>query len=55
MSSVADSPDQALPAVRQIALTQPFAWLRRGWHDMHACSAPACCTVWSLPSAAWPY
>jgi len=37
MSSVADSPDQALPAVRQIALTQPFAWLRRGWHDMHAC------------------
>jgi uncharacterized membrane protein len=37
MRAAADSPDPSLPAVREIALTQPFAWLRQGWRDMHAC------------------
>jgi uncharacterized membrane protein len=29
--------EDPLPAVRQIALAQPFAWLRQGWRDLHAC------------------
>ncbi len=32
---------QALPGVRTIALTQPLQWLRRGWHDLHACFGPS--------------
>ncbi len=31
----------ALPAVRAIAFAQPFAWLRRGWLDLHACFGPS--------------
>jgi len=27
----------AQPAVREIALAQPLAWLRQGWRDMHGC------------------
>ena len=37
MSPAPGTAEQSLPAVREIALTQPFAWLRRGWRDMHAC------------------
>jgi len=37
MSSSPDTPEQSLPTVRTIALTQPFDWLRRGWRDMQAC------------------
>lgn len=33
--------EESLPAVRAIALTQPFAWLRQGWRDMHACFGPS--------------
>lgn len=41
MSSPAASPEPPLPAVRQIALGRPFAWLRQGWRDLHACFGPS--------------
>ena len=37
----ADSPSEALPTVRRIALAQPLSWLRRGWRDLHACFGPS--------------
>lgn len=30
-----------LPAVRQIRLGQPLAWLRQGWRDLHGCFGPS--------------
>lgn len=32
---------EALPAIRAIPFTQPLAWLRLGWHDLHACFGPS--------------
>ena len=39
--SAADSSSEALPTVREIAFTRPFAWLRQGWRDLHACFGPS--------------
>jgi uncharacterized membrane protein len=41
MSTSAGSSEQPLPAVREIALTRPFAWLRQGWRDLHASFGPS--------------
>ncbi len=30
-----------MPAVREVALTRPFAWLRQGWRDLHASFGPS--------------
>jgi uncharacterized membrane protein len=37
MSTSAGSSEQPLPAVREIGLMRPFAWLRQGWRDLHVC------------------
>jgi uncharacterized membrane protein len=37
----ADATSEPLPAVRTIPLVQPFAWLRLGWNDLHACFGPS--------------
>jgi len=42
MSSRAPDPSvDTLPAVRQIPLGQPLAWLRQGWRDLHSCFGPS--------------
>lgn len=41
MSEPTGSPDPSLPAVREIAPTRPFAWLRQGWRDLHASFGPS--------------
>jgi len=41
MSLPVTSPEPSLPAVREISLTRPFAWLRQGWRDLHACPGPS--------------
>jgi uncharacterized membrane protein len=30
-----------LPAVRTVGFDRPLAWLRLGWHDLHACFGPS--------------
>jgi uncharacterized membrane protein len=39
--SPAGSPGELSPAVRTITLAQPFAWLKQGWSDLHACFGPS--------------
>jgi len=41
MNEPTGSPDPSPPAVREIAPTRPFAWLRQGWRDLHASFGPS--------------
>ncbi len=41
MNSSAGPSEPSLPAVREIPLTRPLAWLRQGWRDLHLCPGPS--------------